>query len=161
MPIDILPDEVLAMVIRRAEHPVRRSRGLWETAHPVLSVCRRWRHVALPVVYQELYVWCEESADADSAPGASSVLASNASLIVDLGVAHMARSICITMFYSVHPAACMERLMAMLQSTVAGRAWPSVRKLDLFIHPVADDVLTSNFRTARLARSFALLMPGI
>ncbi|KAJ2715588.1 hypothetical protein H4R19_001121 [Coemansia spiralis] len=161
MHIDVLPDEILSLIIGRAERPARPTRGLWETARPVLSVCRRWRCVALPIVYRDLNFWCEEGADADSAPGASCVLTTNAGLVASMGVAHLVRSVCMTMFYSVNPAACIEQALSRMQSAAAGRTWAGVRKLDLFIHPVADDVLADSFTTADLARSFAALMPGI
>ncbi|KAJ1730335.1 hypothetical protein LPJ61_003069 [Coemansia biformis] len=161
MHINDLPDEVLSLVIGLVEQPAQPTRGLWEKAHPVLSICRRWRCIALPIVYRELFVWCEESADADCAPSARPVLTTNAGLVADLGVSCMARSLCMTVFYSAGPVSCVERALDLLRSAGTGHAWSSVRKLDLFIHPVSDDALADSHEVASLACAFAALLPGV
>ncbi|KAJ2785862.1 hypothetical protein H4R18_000251 [Coemansia javaensis] len=149
--INSLPDDILAMVIGYAQRLEQETRGLWSKRQPVLSVCRRWRCVAMPIVYREIFVWCEEG-----------TASTNAGLAAELGAAHMARSVCMTVLYDGDPVRSMRSALSALQGDdKPGRRWDRVKRLDLYVHPVADEALAKSQGAADVVRAVANLLPGV
>ncbi|KAJ2785445.1 hypothetical protein H4R18_000528 [Coemansia javaensis] len=94
MDIGKLPGDVLHMILRCAIDSPIEEYDAWKLHIPLLSICRRWRSVAAPLVYRRMYVvCCEDSSDDEGGSartrGMGTRLNTNVNLAASTGHAHL------------------------------------------------------------------------
>ncbi|KAJ2708313.1 hypothetical protein H4R19_004815, partial [Coemansia spiralis] len=169
MHINDLPDDVLALVFWAVQPAIKRQPADAKSGLGLLSVCRRWREFALPMVYDIVVVKCgTEGADGteDTDRPETVDIKTMLDLVADAKCLHMVRQVVIDARYRTSP---LEGLKAVIERMRgAAGEWAGVRKLGLSLNawgpgecelspPAADH----EDEIASVSSALAALMPGL
>ncbi|KAJ2776315.1 hypothetical protein H4R18_005739 [Coemansia javaensis] len=137
-----LPDSVLSAVLSEAcsgghyDRATELGRNL-----PLLAVCRRWRRVALPVVYSGVFVRygecrcrrpCTQAEAVVEDPGCATI-STNLGLVASAGYAGAAGWADIRVRCRVSPLAALRDIIQQLRSIAS--KWDGVRSLEIVLSP--------------------------
>ncbi|KAJ1724467.1 hypothetical protein LPJ61_005734, partial [Coemansia biformis] len=129
-----LPSDVLAIVLSKSLPSSRNVSESFKAKLPLLSVCSRLRQLALPLVYNLMYLqygtqvvphWGGETEDVE--------VVTNLDLVVAAGYTNVVRQVKAEVYYLVNP---FPRFRAAIEimSVMVGE-WRGVRELELIMNP--------------------------
>ncbi|KAJ2615793.1 hypothetical protein H4S08_001063 [Coemansia sp. RSA 1365] len=137
MQLTELPDDVLVDVIMKIAREYIFEMGNWNSSLVLLSVCRRWRQIAMPVVYGGLYIHHSthttsqnETNDASAIVEQSSgKLYTNIELVSSAAAAHLVKYVDIDFKAFDSPLNNLNKALDLLST--ASQVWPHVSKVVL------------------------------
>ncbi|KAJ2694272.1 hypothetical protein H4R19_005928, partial [Coemansia spiralis] len=161
-----LPDDVLALVFRAVQPAIKRQLSDVKDGMGLLSVCRRWREVAIPMVYDTVVVKCGTEGT-ENIDGPENVdINTTLDLVVDAKCLHMVRKVLIDVCYRTSPFQGLKAVIERMRG--AAGEWAGVRKLELSLNawgygdseldtPAADH----EDEIASVSSRLTALMPGV
>ncbi|PIA15687.1 hypothetical protein COEREDRAFT_87647 [Coemansia reversa NRRL 1564] len=175
MQLTELPDDVLVDVIMKVAREYIFVMGNWNSSLVLLSVCRRWRQIAMPVVYGGLYIHHSTHAssqnaadDASATEGSSNdKLYTNIELVSSAAATHLVKYIDIDFKALDSPLNNLNKALDLL-STVS-QLWPRVSKVVLELkgrpdstsRDGAEDPFGYIESISKTVDSFTSLMPAV
>ncbi|KAJ2709967.1 hypothetical protein H4R19_003982, partial [Coemansia spiralis] len=158
-----LSNDVLTLVFRAALPTIKRQPADAKSGLGLLSVCRRWREVALPMVYDAVVI----KYDSRGHDGPETVdIKTTLDLVVDAKCLHMVRQVVIDVFYRTSPSEVRKSVIERMRG--AAGEWAGVHKLELRLYPWGLEESEPNLPTAdyedevaRVSSALAALMPGL
>ncbi|KAJ2785346.1 hypothetical protein H4R18_000557 [Coemansia javaensis] len=167
MRLDELPDEVLHMILRRAVVFGHRPAQMLRENEDLLSVCRRLRAHALPLVHRIATVQCyERKPDID--PGCSPDIVTSLDLVGPAICETAVRRVELDAHYYTTPLRALGHAVKRMRAASAGAQWAAARELVLSVHacrfaPPEEAVPVSTYsrEIAALADALAAILPAV
>ncbi|KAJ2783900.1 hypothetical protein H4R18_001456 [Coemansia javaensis] len=185
MHINSLPDDILAMVLKKSLSSASSRTEEFVLGLSHLAVCRRWRHVAFPNIYGVVFVQCiedrvaEDDYDSDGNSNSDSdrellieeemvtySTKTNMGLAVHTGCAGAAKRAELTVHFSGDPLLGLQEILR-LMGMVSPR-WAGIHSLEIVMNPRSPHYRRNHCilrrHTAhiqRLCAALAALIPGV
>ncbi|KAJ2782126.1 hypothetical protein H4R18_002449 [Coemansia javaensis] len=161
-----LPEDVLICIVKAAAHAYVHGGGRWAGGLVLLSVCRTWRRLAMPLVYGGVYIHHSDDPDIDPGPGpgaAEARLVTNADLVAAAGAVRLVRYVQLSVSCTADPLRGLDRILGALEGMA--RQWPGARKAALDIHyaeiPSPAEAAPHGAAVQLAARRLSGLLPGV
>ncbi|KAJ1727384.1 hypothetical protein LPJ61_004597 [Coemansia biformis] len=142
MRIHGLPDDILRIVLRKSLHRGSDKLEAFKSNLVWLSVCQRWRGLAIPMVYSNLYVQFGErivrkfgadSRDRSGEEPTDAAIKTNLDLISAVGCTSMARSADIAVGFTINPIPGFRKVAERLR--IVSSEWKRITTLNVFVFP--------------------------
>ncbi|KAJ2774422.1 hypothetical protein IWQ56_000590 [Coemansia nantahalensis] len=141
-----LPLSVKAGVLRYLVGKHVESPAEWKQQLRLLAVCSKWRTLALPLVYGNIFIACsgpddDDNADEDSdelrdGDPSKAVFTTNIDLVVKMGQHRKARCLCLRMDYEMGLVPFVRKVQSLLR--IVSRCWESVERVHVELISNAD-----------------------
>ncbi|KAJ2717061.1 hypothetical protein H4R19_000228 [Coemansia spiralis] len=166
MHVNCLPDDILVLVLRAALPAIKTRAADVKDGLELLSVCRRWREVALPVVYDTVFIsGGTQSSSPDNAVACLDIK-TMADLVAGARCLHVVRRMVIHVFYQDDAFPELKAVIAKLCGVAD--EWKGVRQLELNVIPAGWNpnrrrplVADHEDDIDSVSSAFAALMPGL
>ncbi|KAJ2715428.1 hypothetical protein H4R19_001211 [Coemansia spiralis] len=163
MHISDFPDDILLPVFRGALSAPKSQSADIKNGLVLLSVCRRWREAALPIVYDTVFAKC----GTEGINGPENVdIKTTLDLVVDAKCLHRVRKVVIEVYGGVDPFLALAAVTAKLGE--ATDEWAGVRRLKLMLCPkewnhndCGSPAVGNEDDIEAVSISLAALMPGL
>ncbi|KAJ2779286.1 hypothetical protein H4R18_004094 [Coemansia javaensis] len=166
-----LPDDVLRMVLRKSRTGATSRGSLIKRNLPLLAVCRRWRALALPVVFGNMSVkyvedWRHVCPSLDNAQTRHGRVETDMAPIAPAGYAQMVRRLEISVCSFADSIVGLEAVLDAMAETAD--TWRGVRQLCVSVRqgvhrPCAAGTGPADYRDAvrRVCSRLAAMLPGV
>ncbi|KAJ2800879.1 hypothetical protein H4R20_003898, partial [Coemansia guatemalensis] len=175
MQLNSLPDDVLVDIIKKVARAYIFEMGQWNSSLVLLSVCRRWRQLAMPVIYSGVYIHRGtrtasqnpvDAADAAEEP-CDDKLYTNIELVSSAAATHMVKYVDIDFKSPDSPLDNLNKVLDLMRT--ASQAWPLVFKVVLELKGIPDsatrgsaDVSSAFLESiSKAVDRFTSLMPAV
>ncbi|KAJ2784975.1 hypothetical protein H4R18_000789 [Coemansia javaensis] len=135
-----LPNDILHQVFKEATRPTfGLVRHQWKHSLRLLTVCRRWRHVALSAVHSRVYfqygslaeVRSHARSGAGGEPESPRVL-TNLGAVASAGCTNTVKTVSITIYYAETAAPGLDAALAMMRA--GAERWRGAKALEVVLH---------------------------
>ncbi|KAJ2693666.1 hypothetical protein H4R19_005990, partial [Coemansia spiralis] len=158
-----IPDDILALVFRAVLSAIKYQPADMKSGLGLLSVCRRWREIALPMVYDTVVIKCgTEDTDGPETVDIETTL----NLVVDAKCLHMVRKVVIDVCYWTTPFQGLKAATERMRGAAGECA--GVRKLELSLNASSSGQRELNLpatdyedEIASVSSALAALMPEL
>ncbi|KAJ2713374.1 hypothetical protein H4R19_002284 [Coemansia spiralis] len=163
MRINALPDDILRLVLLATLPAIKRKTARVKDGLRLLSVCKRWREIALPMVYDTVFIKCEtQGGDGSECADTETML----DLVLNVKCLHVVRRVVVAAHYRRDQLSGLKAVIARMRE--AADEWKGVRKLELSVKAAGlnaaergppasdheDDIVS-------ISNALAALMPGL
>ncbi|KAJ2712816.1 hypothetical protein H4R19_002562 [Coemansia spiralis] len=166
MHVNVLPDEVLERVFQAVLPAIKSRLADAKDGLELLSVCQRWRGVALPMAYDAVFIKCGTQGKSRENGPENVDITTSLDLIIGAKCCHLARELRIDLHFQADPLPGFKAAISRLRE--ACDEWVGVRKLLIGLHlekwvpnyrgPLAvdreDDI-------GSISSDLAVLLPGV
>ncbi|KAJ2714446.1 hypothetical protein H4R19_001725, partial [Coemansia spiralis] len=132
MHVNDLPDDVLALVFRAALPAIKRQLADAKSGLRLLSVCRRWREIALPMVYDTVVINYGTKGTEDIDGPENVDIKTALDLVVDAKCLNAVRRVVIDVRYQTSPLQGLKAVAERMHG--AASEWAGMRKLELSLN---------------------------
>ncbi|KAJ2156813.1 hypothetical protein GGF46_004934 [Coemansia sp. RSA 552] len=177
MHINKLPEDILLLIFRREISPHTCDLDGCVLSPLLVSVCKRWRQIALPLVYRRLWIaydirdYVRQISDNSSGGRAladppDAVAVSNARTIAAFGHGHLVKHVDMVLDYLLNPLIGLEKSLSLLSDYVL--AFPNINSVSfttqrsiIMYDDSSLEALDIAGQLKRVVGEYARVMPGI
>ncbi|KAJ1725097.1 hypothetical protein LPJ61_005673 [Coemansia biformis] len=170
-----LPEDILRIVLRKSIHRGSDKLEAFKSNLRLLSVCQIWRALAIPMIYENVYVQfnerivCKPGVNNIDTPGeepTDAAIKTNLGLISAVGCTSMARSADIVVSFTIDPIQAFRKVVERVR--VVSSEWKRITTLNVYVYPDTSnssihpmDVSGYSDDISEIGDALAALMPDV